>query len=128
MTVHSTGTGNGIVIYSDKGSAIYGESYRPEQVGGPPSGIASAYFYQLDTSSGVIGRAAGSGTGVYGWADTGWSGQFYGGQGVKVVTGDVAITTSAKGVVIKESNGTNCRRITVNASGVISASAAFACP
>lgn len=47
---------------------------------------------------------------------------------LKVVGGDIAITTQPNGLVLRESNGANCRRITVNASGTISASAAFACP
>jgi len=40
---------------------------------------------------------------------------------------DVAITTSGKGVVIKDSDGAGCHRVTVNTAGTISA-ASVTCP
>lgn len=43
---------------------------------------------------------------------------------------DVYVMTGggSRGIILKESNGTNCRRITVNNAGTITASAGFACP
>lgn len=49
-------------------------------------------------------------------------------KGSLLSEGDVNVITSGKGFVVKESNGSNCRRITVNNTGAISVSAGFACP
>lgn len=49
-------------------------------------------------------------------------------KGSLLSEGDVNVITSGRGFVVKESNGTLCRRITVNSSGTISASTGFTCP
>ena len=44
------------------------------------------------------------------------------------VSGDVYAKDAGAGIILKESNGNACRRITVDSLGAISASSAFACP
>lgn len=49
-------------------------------------------------------------------------------KGSLLSEGDINVVTSGKGFVVKESDGANCRRITVNSAGAISVSAGFTCP